>query len=177
MATTTTKSIILSIRDSKEKDKRVVYYTRDFGLRDAVAIGTKKIASKQRGRLELGVITALTVAKGKRSDKITTSFPFFYPKQIRNSLVRLLHLQFLLQLLKETSKPDDPNSQLFDMLCKAIVALENVDEWKLPKWKRAVVQQYLAYSGFEPVESKSLEFQTQFYFEKRVKAFEILAVI
>lgn len=173
----TTQALIIAVKDFKESDLRVVFLSQDFGLRDAVATGAKKSVSKQRSRLEPGVITQLSFAKGRRFDRVTTSEPLFVPNKTRMSLKKLTSLQFLLGCIKETTKVGDESAQLYLMASKAVVALENIEEGKIDLWNKVVAERILELAGFEPVEKKPLQRQMEYHFEKRIRSWEILNLV
>lgn len=170
-----TQAIIVQVAPYKEHDLRVVALTRTYGIVDAIAIGAQKSVSKQRARLEMGIITSLDIAKGRRADKILRSEPIQVPNQIRRSLKKITALQFFCGLLKETNHKGDVVPDVYLFAAKALVALERLQEEKTSWWCNAVATRILETAGYGVVSGKSLRQQMEFHFEKRLQSWEILA--
>ncbi len=179
MSLKTYTAIIIDNRDFRENDQRIIFYSLENGLQDAVAIGVKKITSKQRGRLEQGVVTNLTIAKGRRFDKVTTSDPLWIGVKSRQSFEKLCALQFLMGLVKEISKNGDVNDGQFEMLVSALQVLDVSEEQEqnIKEWCKSVVYKLLEVSGFQPIETTSLKKQLQYFFEKPIRSLQILELI
>ncbi len=60
-----TEAIILHREDFRERDERVVLYTKDFGKLTVVAKGTKRIEAKLRGNLDLFNFVDIFFVEGK----------------------------------------------------------------------------------------------------------------
>ncbi len=169
-----TSALVLHVAPFKEFDLRVVALTREFGVIDAIAIGTRRSASKQRSRLEVGVVTTLDIAKGKRSDKVLRSEPIHVPNQIRQSLQKLLALQFFCGLLQETNRRGDVNPDVYLFAAKAVVMLERLEEEKVQWWQQAVALRIMETAGFAHEQGKTLRRQMEYVFEKRLKSWDLI---
>lgn len=168
-------AIILSVADAREHDLRVVFFSRESGLGDAIATGAKKSTSKQRMRLEPGTATHLIVARGRQFDRLTTSEPVFVPSAIRTSLQKMFALQFFLGLVRETSKVGDANPAFFDMAVKAITTLEEFREENVYAWCMAVALRVLESAGYTPRKGRDLQEEMEYFFEKPIKSWQLLS--
>ncbi len=173
----TTQAIILHGDYFREKDFRVSFLSRDVGLHDAIAIGAKKSVSKQRARLESGTITELAFAKGRRFDRITTSEPLVVPNHIRVSLPKLTALQFLSASILNTTRRGEPMPELYLFCAKAILALEKLSETDVPGWCDLVAKKIIEHAGFAPTANAPLRSQMEFFFEKPMRAWDVLQVV
>lgn len=60
-----TQGIILKREDFRERDERVIFYTKDFGKLSVVAKGTKRIGAKLRGNLDIFNLVDIIFVEGK----------------------------------------------------------------------------------------------------------------
>ncbi|MBI1888789.1 MAG: recombination protein O N-terminal domain-containing protein, partial [Candidatus Spechtbacteria bacterium] len=59
-----TKGIILHREDFRERDERVVLYTKDFGKISVVVKGVKRIEAKLRGNVDIFNVVDITFVEG-----------------------------------------------------------------------------------------------------------------
>lgn len=172
-------ALILTTATLREHDVRVVFFSREYGLGDAVATGAKKITSKQRMRLEPGTITRLTIARGKQFDRLTTSEPYMVPATIRASLHTLLALQFFLGLIFETTRKGDVNPVLFASATQLVQELECVgdSDEAVKRWCTTAAERIMDANGFAIESGKPLRTQMEYVFEKQLRPWKLLAFV
>jgi DNA repair protein RecO (recombination protein O) len=62
-----TPAIVLTMRDEREADRIITFYTRDFGKIKALARGIRLIKSKLRGHIVPGALLRIAFVEGKES--------------------------------------------------------------------------------------------------------------
>ncbi|MEK7480514.1 MAG: recombination protein O N-terminal domain-containing protein [Patescibacteria group bacterium] len=62
-----TPAIVLTMRDEREADRIITFYTRDFGKIKTLARGVRHIKSKLRGHIVPGALVRIAFVEGKES--------------------------------------------------------------------------------------------------------------
>ena len=62
-----TPALVLALRDEREADRVITFYTRDFGKIKAFARGIRLMKSKLRGHIVLGALLRIAFVEGKES--------------------------------------------------------------------------------------------------------------
>ncbi len=112
----TTEAFIVTIRNSKEADRIVSFFTQDFGLISVLFTGVRNSGSKFKGFLEVGNKCFITVVKGRsiyRGTDIVASEVMKLTKENRSSFLRSL------LLIQKLVRGEEKNETLFETL-KAI---------------------------------------------------------
>jgi DNA repair protein RecO (recombination protein O) len=109
-----------------ERDRLLTVLTRDYGLIQAVAPGSRQHKSQLAGRSALFVINELSMSKGKTLDRITQAETIAsYPGLSRN-LGTLTASQYLTELVLAQALSDQSQAELFDLLVEHLSRLEQL---------------------------------------------------
>jgi len=109
----TTEGFVVGSRASREADKILRVYTRDFGMVSGVLMGVRNIRSKLKGFTDTGLQVEVTLVKGKNAWRITDmqALPPF-----RLSTENLPSFLRLLSLLSKLVQGEEKNEDLFESL-------------------------------------------------------------
>lgn len=88
--TTKLTAIIIGKKDIREADRLYTLYTREQGKMRVLGQGTRKLASKLSGNLELLNECTLTIARGKVLDRIATVDRVIHREPLKNDLEKLV---------------------------------------------------------------------------------------
>jgi len=165
----TTRGVVLSLKPTKEADKLATILTRDLGLIHGSARGIRKLDSKLSSPLSELALVRVSLVKGKRSWRVTTT------GLIRNSYVELRQnrkaleaLSRIFGLLRTMVRGEDKNIELYDELEENLLNMLD-DQKKDPEiWELYTVSRLLSHLGylskdkipksFEDVEERKKEF-------------------
>lgn len=115
-----------------ERDRLLTVLTRDYGLIQAVAPGSRQHKSQLAGRSALFVINELSMSKGKTLDRITQAETITsYPGLSRN-LGTLTASQYLTELVLAQALSDQSQAELFDLLVEHLSRLEQLSATAVP---------------------------------------------
>lgn len=96
-----------------ESDRLLTILTREYGLLQVLAMGSRKHNSSLSGRSSLFVVNQLLIAKGKTLDKLTQAETLeSYPK-LSQDLKKLTAAQYLAELCLCQALSDQPQEELF----------------------------------------------------------------
>jgi DNA repair protein RecO (recombination protein O) len=133
-----------------ESDRLLTILTREYGLIQVLAMGSRKHNSSLSGRSGLFVVNHLLIAKGKTLDKLTQAETLeSYPK-LGQDLKKLTASQYLAELCLCQALSDQPQAELFDGLNQHLQYLErSPDHLVLPYLTYAILQ-LLTLEGVAP---------------------------
>lgn len=129
-----------------ESDRLLTILTREFGLIEAVAPGSRKHHSRLGGRSEMFVVNELLLAKGRSLDKITQAETIeSYPGLCRD-LAKLTASQYLAEIVLYHALREQPQDELFCLLSNHLARLERLPSENNPK--SCLVIAHLAHAVF-----------------------------
>ncbi len=133
-----------------EADRLLTILTREYGLIQAIALGSRKHNSSLTGRSGLFVVNDLLLVKGRSLDKVTQAETLeSYPKLGQN-LQKLTVSQYLAELCLCQALSDQPQEELFVSLNQQLQQLEQAAAGEvLPCFLYAFVQ-LLSLGGVVP---------------------------
>ncbi|HIK31856.1 MAG TPA: DNA repair protein RecO [Oscillatoriales cyanobacterium M59_W2019_021] len=115
-----------------EHDRLLTVLTREYGLIQAVAPGSRKHKSQLAGRSALFAINELSMSKGKTLDRITQAETIAsYPGLSRN-LGTLTASQYLTELVLAQALSEQPQEELFELLVEHLSRLEKLNRSASP---------------------------------------------
>lgn len=153
MSTYYTEGIILKHRDFGEADKIITIYTKEHGKIEALAKGSRKIASKLSGSLEPFFYVSLMLARGRNMDKIAASevIESFY--QLREDLSKINLASYIVDLLDRLTKVHHKDIGIFSLLNQTLLFLKMKDKLEdelAKKIKLFFSWRLLSLLGFQP---------------------------
>lgn len=116
-----TKAFVIDMRSSKEADRIVLMYSKDFGLIQVLFTGVRNIQSKFKGFLDIGNFISVTLVKGKsvwRATDVSALGSFSTFKTNREVFLRSL------SLLKSMVHGEEKNESLFESLEESFLFLQ-----------------------------------------------------
>lgn len=120
-----TRAIILRRENWSEVDKRVIFYSRDFGKIEALAKGAAKITSKLAGHLEPLREVDLMLAKGRSIDKVGQAVTITnYLKEAR-SFESYWYGGKASRLVELLTRPGQKDPALFEFLRRFLRIVKN----------------------------------------------------
>jgi len=131
MPTFHTTGIVLRVRDSGENDRRAVIYTQDRGKLELFVKSARRIKSKLSPHLEPMTLVDCYIVRGKIDHlagiERTHRFGGF-----RDSLHRLGHAAWGLEVVDRLVKPDHGDPKIYDLLLSWLTFLENLEHDVVP---------------------------------------------
>lgn len=120
MAVLQSKALILRHTTDREHDRLLSVLTPEYGMQRLRARGTKKSVSKLAGSLEPMMEVDLAYAEGRTMGTVTGSIIVDRFPAIRNDLIGLVMAQWLLELTERISKPNQPESAVYELVKSAL---------------------------------------------------------
>lgn len=124
MATYTTSGITLKQYPLGEYDKILVLFTREHGVKRAVAKGARRANSKLGGKSEPLYKATWFLATGQRMDVVTQCETEHAHRALRGDLDRLLHGMYLAELVLAFVEEGESHPDTFDQFAASLLALE-----------------------------------------------------
>ncbi|NCJ06548.1 DNA repair protein RecO [Synechococcales cyanobacterium C] len=133
-----------------ETDRLITLLTPERGLIRVVAPGARKPKSKLGGRTALFVVNELVLAKGRSLDRITQAETLTsYPK-LSQTLAKLTVGQYLAEVVLYQALGDQPQGDLFELLCQQLAQLEQVSLQAVPALLIHSLLHLLTWAGIAP---------------------------
>ena len=143
-----TQGIILKREDFRERDERIVLYTKEFGKISVVAKGVKRIEAKLRGSLDLFNFVDIFFAEGKHFPILTgVDLLERFPELEKNTFLyrtALLLAQSTLRIFEERARDEDFFCTLYRTM-KALSTQSVVDAAK----SKASLRSWLLWKKFQ----------------------------
>lgn len=144
-----TTAIILNSREIKEYDRIYTIFSREYGKKTIIGIGTRKPQAKLAGSLEPLNLSELFLIKCRGFDRargaiIFEQFPF-----LRNNLENLTQAQRTIALLNRLLPENEPNSEIFELL-KQYLKLLNRNKENTILLRQALFLKTIAWTGHNP---------------------------
>lgn len=153
MSVIRTKALILRHTTDREHDRMLTILTPTMGQQRVRARGTKKSLSKLGGSLEPLMEVDLNIADGRTVGLVTGSVIRHRFEPLRKDLVSLVLAQWLMELVELVTKPDQPETGLYDLVLRELTAMIKEISWSAGRrWmanlRRAVL--IMMHEGFVP---------------------------
>jgi len=147
-----TQAIILSIKNFRENDKIINFYTKDFGKKEILATGSRKINSKLNPHLQYFAVLEISFIKGRNLDRLTNANLKINYSQIKLSLKAIALGEFCLETVNQLTKSSHPDKKIFDLLTALFDLLSNnsIIEQKKSLLVSAFLVKLLSFLGYTP---------------------------
>jgi DNA repair protein RecO (recombination protein O) len=133
-----------------EADRLLTILTREYGLVRVVAPGARKTRSQLGGRTGLFVVNELLIAKGRSLDKLSQAETLESYPGLSKHLATLSASQYLAELVLYQALSDQPQEDLFCLLCERLASLETaIPDQVLPLLTQSVFD-LLDWGGVAP---------------------------
>ena len=152
-----TTGIIIGKKDFREYDRLFTIYTLERGKIQAMAQGSRKLASKLAGNLELLNYATFTIAQGKSIDRIATvdvKESFTTLKQSLEKLVVALHC---FEVFDQCVKWDECDEVLFETLKDFLETVRDVPETSRVRTAKLFLLKLCLIMGYQPPMLKGVE--------------------
>lgn len=124
--TYTTEAVVLKRTPVRERDRRVVLYSRSRGKISTVARGTQSVTSKNVGHIEPGYLVDTMVAYSLSSDKLAATKAKETWQATRKNLLGVSLLSFMLEFMERVTHDHEPDVVLYDAFVDALRQLNGV---------------------------------------------------
>lgn len=131
MSTYLTQAITLKTHAVGEYDKILVLFTREHGLRRAMAKGARRSQSKLGGRSEPLCHNQWQLALGKRMDVVSQCETMDAHRALRTDFDRLMAAMYVAEATGAFIDELQPYPEVFDALSLILTALETTDAVEL----------------------------------------------
>lgn len=133
-----------------ESDRLITVLTSEYGLVRAIAPGSRKHDSSLRGRSGLFVVNNLLIVRGRNLDKITQAEAIESFTALSQDLAKLTASQYLAELALYQALSDQPQEELFVLLCDNLRQLEQLPSGLVLPFLTQAAFQLLALAGVAP---------------------------
>ncbi len=117
-------ALILSRHDWREYDQRIVCYTLEYGKKEFIARGVKKIISKLSSSLEPGTTLMLETVAGAELGYIISVEPISLRKEIRSNFKKMVLMRHGLALLESAISNPESDPALFALVIEWLDLLD-----------------------------------------------------
>ena len=131
MSTYLTQAITLKTHAVGEYDKILVLFTREHGLRRAMAKGARRAQSKLGGRSEPLCHNQWQLAQGKRMDVVTQCETMNAHRALRTDFDRLMSAMYVAEATGAFIDDLQPYPEVFDALSGILTELESTEAVEL----------------------------------------------
>lgn len=111
-----TDAIVLKRTSMNEADRLLTVYTPERGKLRLMAKGTRKVASRRAGHVELFTLTHLQVAKGRTWDIVAQAEMVDAFAELRSELIRTSYAYYVAELIDRFVEDEVENRPLFELL-------------------------------------------------------------
>lgn len=133
-----------------ESDRLLTILTREYGLIRVVAPGARKTRSSLGGRSGLFVVNELLIAPGRSLHKLSQAEMLTSYTGLSKHLSTLTASQYLAELVIYQALSEQPQVELFDLLCYYLSWLEQSPEQEVLAVLSRAVFHLLEWAGIAP---------------------------
>ncbi len=147
-----TQGLILRHINFRDADRLISIYTKERGLVNVVAKGSRKITSKLAGNLEPFILAEFMIIKGRKYDTVASSEVIDINREIKENLLKIKLASFFSNVILNTAKEMQRDNKLYDFILsvfaqiKVIKNKSNNTNWVV--WY--FIWQYLKIAGYQP---------------------------
>lgn len=146
MPTYQTNAIVIGRTNFGEADRIIRIITPENGKLSAVAKGVRRIKSRSGGHLELFSDVALTLAKGRNLDVVTSARLSWYPHSLVGDYERLGLAFMTATMVDRLVEENHPQADIYELTGEMLHLLEAGRAGKLPElWFKIRLLQLLGY--------------------------------
>lgn len=148
-----TQGLIMRHNNFREADRLVSIYTKDRGLVNVVAKGSRKINSKLAGNLEPFTLAEFMIINGKRYDTVASSEVIDIFKTIKKDLVKIKLAIYFSNIFLNTIKELQKDNKMYEFILSIFSQIENLDTQNNKNKNWLVwyfIWIYLKLSGYRP---------------------------
>lgn len=144
-----TEGLILGTYPSKEADRQLLIYTREFGLLRATAQGVREIKSKLRYSVQPYSHTMVNLVRGRIGWRLTNARleENFY-QSLADDKARLLILARVFSLLRRMVHGEEKNVALFESLVTGFLFLKAAPRETIAEVEIVLVLRVLYHLGY-----------------------------
>lgn len=121
------EGIVLKTRNLAEADKVITVFSREFGKRDLIAKGARKIKSRKSPYIDLGSINKMFVVETKSIDIVSEVENKYFPEKIYGDLKRTSTLCIVLEATDKLFKENEEQEYIFDLLRETVKEIDSLD--------------------------------------------------
>lgn len=133
-----------------ESDRLLTILTKEYGLVQVLAMGSRKHNSSLAGRSSLFVVNQLLIAQGKTLDKLTQAETIESYPGLSRDLKKLTAGQYLAELCLCQALSDQPQAELFELLNQHLKELERSPAQLILPYLTYAIFQFLRLEGVAP---------------------------
>lgn len=160
-STITDSAIILSRVAWREADKRVVFFTRNHGKIDGVAVGAHKIKSKLAGHLEPLRAVDVMVAEGRQGYKIAQCMTYHNFVDVEPDISRVRYMGTLVRFVERVAEPKHADPALYELLFRGLARVQAADEAELESDFGQALMSLAAHFGYAPTYDRCMICRTE----------------
>ena len=149
-ATVTDSAIILSRVAWREADKRVIFFTRNHGKIDGVAVGAHKIKSKLAGHLEPLRAVDVMVAEGRQGYKIAQCMTYHNFVDVEPDISRVRCMGTLVRFVQRVTEDAHPDPELYELLFRGLALVQASELAELGRNFGESLMALAAHFGYAP---------------------------
>lgn len=142
------EAIVLSSKSIGEADKLIIIFSREHGKLRLMAKGVKRLKSRKRGTLEPFSIIKFSGICAKGIPLMTETSIIDNLSAVRTDLKKVSVAYFFVEVIMRATQDEQPNDQLYVLLKKSLIALE--EEFKLKKLRQNFSVELAEILGFIP---------------------------
>lgn len=146
------EGIILDVADFRERDSRVVLYTKEFGKLSVVAKGVKRIEAKLRGNLDIFNLVGITFVEG-------LSFPILCGIEAKERFSRIANNHYVyasaLSCARAANFIFEERERDEDFFTAFVFALDKLDAFAAKSKEKAPLNAWLLWKKFQMTLLKS----------------------
>jgi DNA repair protein RecO (recombination protein O) len=148
--TYSTQAIILNYQPFRERDVRVVAYSRERGKLELVARGARKIGSKLSGHLQPMSLAQIMVVRGRQFDYAGGADCLDSFARVKGDLDKIMAAGRAISIFDKAVKMNEPDYALFDLVCGYLRLLGGAADGRHDFYYHGFVFKLLATMGYKP---------------------------
>ncbi len=154
MSTFKTQAIILRRENYREHDRIFTIYSREYGKISCVAVGIRKIQSKQAGHMEPFTYVDMMLAKGRGPlPRFTTAVTLNAFRNTRQDILRIMCANNFIDMVEKAVTDEELDFHVFDLLVSALELIDRQSDFSFEQSffvARMFGFQLLSYLGYKP---------------------------
>lgn len=118
---------IIKRRNTRDADRLLIIYTRDYGKLSVIAKGVRKVNSRRSSHLEIFRNAKLTIRRYKSFDYVSEVTTVKAYEQITGNLTKSTYAYYICELVDQLTQPAEPNPQIYSIVERNFDALITSD--------------------------------------------------
>lgn len=149
------EAIVLSRKNYGEADRLLIIYSKNFGKLSLLAKGVRKPKSRKRGHIEIFSHIRFSVSSGRGIPLMTEAEIIDSFRSIRTNLKKVSVAYFIVETILKTTRDEEENRELFNVLRDTLNLLKNSDNLK--KLRHEFINRILVVLGYWPEGEKLID--------------------